>query len=52
VFQTGLVILLGATLVHFLFLALLGQLPRVMGWALLAAYGLFVYLGLPGGARP
>ena len=41
-----LVILLGATLVHFLCVALFGKLPRIMGWALVVAYGFFLYKGL------
>jgi Ca2+/Na+ antiporter len=39
-------ILLGAALVHFLFIAIFGQLPRFIGWVLLAAYGVFLYKGL------
>jgi len=46
-FQTGVLILLGATLVHILFVALFGRLPRFMGWALVAGYGWFLYRGLP-----
>lgn len=46
-FQTGVVILIGATVVHFLFVAVLGRLPRFMGWVLLAGYGAFLYRGLP-----
>jgi cation:H+ antiporter len=45
-FQTGLMILLGAAAVHFFFVALLGRLPRVVGWGLLGAYGVFLYKGL------
>ncbi len=45
-FQLGMFILLGATLVHFLCVAMLGQLPRVVGWVLVAAYGVFLYKGL------
>jgi cation:H+ antiporter len=45
-FQVGMVILLGATLVHFLCVAVLGQLPRAVGWVLVAAYGVFLYKGL------
>ncbi len=45
-FQMGMVILLGATLVHFLCVAVLGQLPRAVGWVLVAAYGVFLYKGL------
>jgi len=45
-FQVGMIILLGATLVHFLCVAVLGQLPRAVGWVLVAAYGVFLYKGL------
>jgi cation:H+ antiporter len=45
-FQIGMFILLGATLVHFLFVALFGQLPRFIGWVLVAAYGYFLWKGL------
>lgn len=45
-FQTGVIILLGAALVHFFFVALLGRLPRLVGWVLTAAYGVFLYKGL------
>jgi cation:H+ antiporter len=46
-FATGVWILLGATALHFLCVALLGQLPRLAGITLVAAYGWFVYHGLP-----
>lgn len=45
-FNTSIVILLGATLVHFFFLAAYGRLPRPVGWVLCAAYGYFVWNGL------
>jgi cation:H+ antiporter len=45
-FQIGIAILLGTAVVHFLFVALFGRLPRWMGWALTAAYGVFLYQGL------
>jgi len=45
-FQMGILILTGATLVHFLFVAIWGRLPRFMGWALTAAYGVFLVKGL------
>ena len=45
-FQTGMMILCGATVVHIVFVALFGGLPRVIGFALTAAYGWFVYKGL------
>ena len=47
-FQTGMFILLGATLVHFLFVAMMGRLPRFVGWVLVAAYGFFLWKGLLG----
>jgi cation:H+ antiporter len=47
-FQMGMMILLGATLVHFLFVAIFGQLPKFAGWILVAAYGIFLWKGLLG----
>ena len=46
-FGDSVMILLGASLVHFLFVALIGRLPRFMGWVLVAAYAVFLYRGLP-----
>jgi len=46
-FQTGVLILQGATALHFLCVALFGQLPRIAGLALIGAYGWFLYHGLP-----
>ena len=45
-FQTGMFILLGATVVHLFFVSVFGQLPRLIGWMLVAAYGYFLYRGL------
>ncbi len=45
-FQTGVQILVGAAVVHFIFVAIFGRLPRWMGWVLIGAYGLFLYQGL------
>jgi hypothetical protein len=45
-FPIGVLILIGATLVHFVFVALFGQLPRFMGWVLTAVYILFLITGL------
>jgi cation:H+ antiporter len=45
-FQTGIAILLGAAVVHFLFVALFGRLPRFMGWVLTGAYIVFLCEGL------
>lgn len=47
-FKTGILILLGATVVHIFFVTLLGGLPRFMGWVLTAAYAVFLYKGLVG----
>ena len=47
-FHTGMLILLAATLVHFFFVAIFGQLPRLAGAALVVAYGWFLWKGLPG----
>jgi cation:H+ antiporter len=47
-FQVSMLILLGATLVHLLCVMLFGQLPRIVGWVLVAAYGVFLYKGLLG----
>ncbi len=45
-FYTGAKILLFAAIIHFVFVALLGRLPRLMGWVLIAAYLIFLYAGL------
>jgi cation:H+ antiporter len=47
-FQTGMIVLLSATGLHFLMISTLGRLPRWAGWLLLAAYAWFVYAGLVG----
>jgi len=47
-FRLAMFILVGATLVHFFFVALLGRLSRFAGWALLAAYAFFLWEGLLG----
>ena len=47
-FQAGMFLLLGATLVHIVCVALLGQLPRYVGIALVVAYGYFLKKGLLG----
>jgi cation:H+ antiporter len=46
IFEIGVIILGGATLVHLIFIGTLGRLPRLAGWMLTAAYGFFVYEGL------
>jgi len=45
-FQTGVLILLAAAAFHFLCVAILGRLPRIMGWLLTVAYVVFLYAGL------
>jgi cation:H+ antiporter len=45
-FQAGMFLLFGATLVHLFFVAVMGRLPRLAGWVLVAAYGVFLYRGL------
>lgn len=45
-FQTGLEILIGAALLHFIAIALFGRLPRILGWILTGSYGVFLYTGL------
>ena len=47
-FQTGMFLLLGATVLHMVFVALFGRLPRLAGFALVAAYGYFLKTGLLG----
>jgi cation:H+ antiporter len=47
-FHAAMFILLGATLVHFIFVALLGRLPWLAGVALVLAYGYFLWRGLLG----
>lgn len=46
VFVTGLAMLIGATLLHLVFVGATGGLPRWLGGALIAAYGWFIYAGL------
>ena len=45
-FMTGLLILLGASAVHAVFLFAFGGLPRWAGWIFTAAYAWFLYVGL------
>jgi cation:H+ antiporter len=44
----GIVVILGAGLLHLVFVSLVGRLPRLMGAALTAAYGVFLYTGFMG----
>lgn len=45
-FEIGVQIIAGATVVHLVFMALLGRLPRFVGVLLIAAYGYFLWRGL------
>ena len=45
-FQMGVFVILGAGLVHFLSITLLGRVPRAVGFGLIGAYALFLYKGL------
>jgi cation:H+ antiporter len=47
-FQTGMFLLLGATVLHMIFVAVFGRLPRFAGFALVIAYGYFLKKGLLG----
>ena len=44
-FATGAMILLGATMLHFVFVAAFGRLPRLIGAAMTAAYFWFLFRG-------
>jgi cation:H+ antiporter len=45
-FQIGVYVIAAAAALHFLCIAFMGRLPRPVGYALVAAYGLFVYSGV------
>ena len=45
-FQTGIYVILGAGAIHFLSIALLGRVPRFMGFGLIGAYAFFLYKGI------
>lgn len=47
-FEAGMFILLGATALHLFFVTIFGQLPKFLGWILIAAYGFFLWKGLLG----
>jgi cation:H+ antiporter len=44
--NTALVILAGAVVIHTLVVLIFGQLPRFVGWLLIAVYAFFLYQGL------
>jgi hypothetical protein len=39
-------VILGAGAIHFLAIAVLGRIPRFIGFALLVAYAFFMYKGI------
>ena len=45
-FQVGIYTIVGAATLHFLFILLMGRLPRLLGVALVAGYGAFIYTGV------
>ena len=45
-FQIGIYVITGAAVLHFLSIAVIGRLPRLLGVVLLAGYGVFVYSGV------
>lgn len=45
-FQTGIYVILGAGIIHFLSIALIGRLPRMAGFGLLGGYAIFVVQGV------
>lgn len=45
-FNQGLYLIGGATVVHLFFIGTMGKLPRIAGFALVAAYGYFLKMGL------
>lgn len=45
-FQTGVFIILGAGAIHFLAIAIIGRIPRFVGFGLIGVYAFFLYKGL------
>jgi len=45
-FLTGALVLGGSTALHIICVTIFGGLPRVMGWVMVAGYGVFLYVGL------
>jgi cation:H+ antiporter len=45
-FQTGVLILLGTAIFHFVMVAIFGRLPRLVGWVLVITFAIFVNRGL------
>mgnify|MGYP006337980597 FL=1 len=45
-FQTGIYVILGAGMIHFLSIALIGRIPRFAGLGLIGGYAFFLYKGI------
>jgi cation:H+ antiporter len=45
-FHTGVLLLLAAAIFHMFAVVIFGRLPKLLGWLLLAAYGVFLYAGI------
>lgn len=45
-FQMGVCVILGAGAIHFLSIAIIGRIPRFVGFGLIGVYALFLYKGL------
>lgn len=45
-FQVGIYTIVGAAVLHFLFILVMGRLPRLLGVVLVAGYGAFIYTGV------
>jgi cation:H+ antiporter len=45
-FQMGIYVIAVAAVLHFLSIAVMGRLPRALGFVLLAGYGVFIYSGV------
>ena len=45
-FQTGMYVIIGGGVIHFLSIAVLGRIPRFMGFGLLGAYAFFLFKGI------
>jgi cation:H+ antiporter len=48
IFNLSLLVLVATLVAHFLLVTIFGRLPRFFGWLFLAAYGVFLWKGLPG----
>jgi cation:H+ antiporter len=47
IFGLSILVLVGALTLHLVLIAIFGKLPRMVGWLFLAAYGVYLWQGLP-----